>query len=211
VKPRVHHRGAFGPTVPAACRGSYGTPRAPAVPGASVSLLSPLGAIAAAGTSDAEGAFRFDAVPSGSYVLTADSPGFATGRLAVRVEADRAREALAVDRQPEEFRDQVTVTAIPGRAAALEDVAQRVNVIDEEEIALRAKAALARAASEEVGLHLQRTSPTIAGVFVRGLLLLEAVQFRKMVSGRMVSCATGSTTTTRTRRPSRAGWKTDDS
>jgi hypothetical protein len=48
-----------------------------------------------------------------------------------------------------------------------------VNVIDEEEIALRAKAVLAQAASEEVGLHLQRTSPTIAGVFVRGLLLLE--------------------------------------
>jgi hypothetical protein len=77
-----------------------------------------------------------------------------------------------VDLLPEEFRDQVTVTAIPGRAAALEDVAQRVNVIGEEGIALRAKAVLAQAASEEVGLHLQRTSPTIAGVFVRGLTVL---------------------------------------
>ena len=71
--------------------------------------------------------------------------------------------------QPEAFHDEVTVTATPGRADALEDVAQRVNVIGEEEIALRVKTVLAQAASEEVGLHLQRTSPTIAGVFVRGL------------------------------------------
>jgi outer membrane receptor protein involved in Fe transport len=139
------------------------------VPGVSVSLLSPLGAIAATGTSDAEGAFRFDAVPSGSYVLAADSPGFATRRLAVWVEAGVAVEGLAVDLQPAAFHDEVTVTAFPGRAAALEDVAQRVNVIGEEEIALRSKAVLAQAMSEEVGLHLQRTSPTIGGVFVRGL------------------------------------------
>ena len=139
------------------------------VPDAGVSLLSPQGAIAATTRSDAGGAFRFEAVPSGSYVLAAGSPGFATRRLAVRVEADRAVEALTVELQPEAFRDEVTVTATPGRAAALEDVVQRVNVIGEEKIALRAKAVLAQAASEEVGLHLQRTSPTIAGVFVRGL------------------------------------------
>ena len=139
------------------------------VPGASVSLLSPQGAIAATTRCDPAGAFRFDAVPSGSYVLTAGSAGFATRRLAVRVGADRTVEALAVDLQPEAFREDVTVTATPGRAAALDDVAQRVNVIGEEQIALRSKAVLAQAASEEVGLHLQRTSPTIGGVFVRGL------------------------------------------
>jgi outer membrane receptor for ferrienterochelin and colicin len=139
------------------------------VPDAAVALLSPQGAVAATTRSDVAGGFRFEAVPSGSYVLTAGSPGFATRRLAVRVEAGGAADALAVDLQPEAFRDEVTVTASPGRAAALEDVAQRVNVIGEEEIALRSKAVLAQAASEEVGLHLQRTSPTIAGVFVRGL------------------------------------------
>ena len=139
------------------------------VPGASVSLLSPQGAIAATTRCDRAGAFRFDAVPSGSYVLTAGSAGFATRRLAVRVGADRTVEALAVELQPEAFREEVTVTATPGRAAALDDVAQRVNVIGEEQIALRSKAVLAQAASEEVGLHLQRTSPTIGGVFVRGL------------------------------------------
>ena len=38
-----------------------------------------------------------------------------------------------------------------------------------DEIALRAKAVLAQVANEEAGLHLQRTSPTIGGIFVRGL------------------------------------------
>ena len=146
-------------------RGPGGAP----VPDASVSLLSPLGAIAAAASADASGVFRLDAVPPGSYVLAAGAPGFATRRLALRVEADRALEALEVELQPEAFREEVTVTATPGRAAALEDVAQSVNVIGEEAIALRAKAVLAQVASEEVGLHLQRTSPTIGGVFVRGL------------------------------------------
>ena len=94
------------------------------VPGASVSLLSPQGAIAAATRSDAAGAFRFDSVPSGSYVLTGGSPGFATRRLALQIEGGRAVEALAVGLQPEAFHDEVTVTATPGRADSLEDVAR---------------------------------------------------------------------------------------
>jgi hypothetical protein len=50
-------------------------PEGAPVPDASVALLSPLGAIAATARSDAAGAFLLDAVPSGSYVLTAGSPG----------------------------------------------------------------------------------------------------------------------------------------
>jgi hemoglobin/transferrin/lactoferrin receptor protein len=140
-----------------------------AVPGASVALLSPTGAIAATARSDDAGAFRLDAVPAGSYVLTAGSPGFATRRLAIQLEENRAVAPLTVGLAPQAFQEEVTVTATPGRAEALGDVAQRVNVIGGEDIALRVKAVLAQAASEEVGLHLQRTSPTIAGVFVRGL------------------------------------------
>jgi outer membrane receptor protein involved in Fe transport len=44
-----------------------------------------------------------------------------------------------------------------------------VNIIDADEIALRAKSAVVEAASEEVGLHVQRTSPVMSGIFVRGL------------------------------------------
>jgi outer membrane receptor protein involved in Fe transport len=139
------------------------------VPGASVSLLSPLGSVAATARSDEGGGFRLGGVPAGSYVLAVEQLGFATRRLAVRVDAAARVGPIDVELQPESYRDEITVTANPGRAAALEDVAQRVNVVDEEEIAWRAKAVLAQAASEEAGLSIQRTSPTMGGVFVRGL------------------------------------------
>ena len=137
------------------------------VPAASVSLLSPQGAIVASGRADAEGAFRFTAVPSGTFVLLAEAAAFAPRRLAFK--AEDGASALEVVLQPEAFKDEITVTASPGRAEALESVPQRVNVIGEEEIAFRAKAVLSQVANEEVGLHLQRTSPTMGGIFVRGL------------------------------------------
>jgi hemoglobin/transferrin/lactoferrin receptor protein len=161
-----------GPTLVAEGEVVSGVVRDPAgsaVPGVEVALLSPQGAIAASTRTETDGAFRLEAVPPGSYVLVAESSRFAPRRLAVRVEAGRAVEPLPVDLQPVAFRDEVTVTATPGRAAALEDVAQRVNIIGEEKIAQRSKTVLAQAANEEVGLHLQRTSPTLGGVFVRGL------------------------------------------
>jgi hemoglobin/transferrin/lactoferrin receptor protein len=156
---------AFPGSVSGVVRDPAGLP----LPGASVSLLSPLGSIAAAARSGKAGEFRLDAVPAGSYVLAVEFRGLATRRLALRVDPGRPAEPLAVEMHPETYRDEVTVTATPGRAAALEDVPQQVNVIGEEEIALRAKAVLAQAASEETGVQLQRTSPTVAGVFVRGL------------------------------------------
>jgi outer membrane receptor protein involved in Fe transport len=138
------------------------------VAGAAVTLQSAQGAVAASARTGADGSFRLEAAP-GSYVLAAEQPGFATRRIAVRVESGRTLEGVAVELRTETFREEVTVTASPGRADALEGVAQRVNVVGEEELALRAKAVLAQAAAEEVGLHVQRTSPTIGGVFVRGL------------------------------------------
>jgi len=154
---------------PASVSGVVRDPAGVPLAGAAVSLLSPLGSSVAATRSDKAGEFRLDALAPGSYVLAVEFPGLATRRLALRVEADRPAEPLAVALQPEIYRDEITVTATPGRAAALDDVPQQVNVIGEEEIALRAKAVLAQAASEETGLQLQRTSPTVAGVFVRGL------------------------------------------
>jgi hemoglobin/transferrin/lactoferrin receptor protein len=135
---------------------------------ASVSLQSTQGAIAASARTDREGAFRLSGVPNGSYVLVAESSGFAPRRIPLRVDSEGV-SGLVVGLQPEAFHDEVTVTASPGRAEALEQVPQRVNVVGEEEIAFRAKAVLVQAANEEVGIHLQRTSPTMGGIFVRGL------------------------------------------
>jgi outer membrane receptor protein involved in Fe transport len=148
--------------------GSVKDPLGAFVVGAKVTLLSPQGAIQAAELTDATGGFRISGIPAGTYVLVAEAPGFAPRRLALRVDS-AGKQGLEVALRPEAFHDEVTVTASPGRAEALEQVPQRVNVIGEEDIALRAKAVVAQVASEEVGLHLQRTSPTMGGFFVRGL------------------------------------------
>ncbi len=147
--------------------GTVKDPSGAVVPGASVALLSPQGAIAASELSDERGRFTFNSVRSGSFVLVAQARGFAPRRIALKVQ--RAALELEVALQPEAFHDEVTVTASPGRAEALESVPQRVNVIGEEDIALRSKTVLAQVANEEVGLHVQRTSPTMGGIFVRGL------------------------------------------
>jgi outer membrane receptor protein involved in Fe transport len=46
---------------------------------------------------------------------------------------------------------------------------QPVTVIDAADIATRAKEVVAQAVAEEPGVHLLRTSPTMAGIYVRGL------------------------------------------
>jgi len=66
-------------------------------------------------------------------------------------------------------REEVTVTADPGQVADADRLSQQVNVIGQEEIAERTKALVSQVAQEEVGVHLQRTSPTVAGIYVRGL------------------------------------------
>ncbi|NWG12295.1 MAG: TonB-dependent receptor [Acidobacteria bacterium] len=68
-----------------------------------------------------------------------------------------------------QLREQVTVTADPGAAESVESISRSVNVINREKIRERAEAVLAQVAAEETGIHLQRTSPAIGGVYVRGL------------------------------------------
>ena len=147
--------------------GTVKDPTGAVVPGSSVTLVSPQGAIAASERTDERGAFRFPPVRSGTFVLVAEARGFSPRRIALKIEGGSLDLEVAL--QPEAFRDEVTVTASPGRVEALESVPQRVNVIGEEQIAFRSKAVLAQVANEEVGLHLQRTSPTMGGIFVRGL------------------------------------------
>jgi hemoglobin/transferrin/lactoferrin receptor protein len=134
---------------------------------ARVSLMDPHHAVLATARTDGEGAFSFFDLAPGSYLLLTDSPGLAVRRTAVTVGRDPARVDVVLDLSP--LSEEVTVTANPGRVESVDAVSQPVSVIGPEEIALRSKSVLAEVAAEEVGIHLQRTSPTIAGIFVRGL------------------------------------------
>jgi len=137
------------------------------VRGAQVSLRDAQQAVLGTTRTDAQGAFSFRGLASGTYLLLAESPGLSGRRTAVTV--GRALAVVELVLEPPRLSEEVTVTANPGRVEGVDAVSQSVNVISLDEIGARAKAVVAQVANGEVGVHLQRTSPTIAGIFVRGL------------------------------------------
>ncbi|MFN2454278.1 MAG: TonB-dependent receptor domain-containing protein [Pyrinomonadaceae bacterium] len=118
--------------------------------------------------SDATGQFTFDNVPAGTYELRVDKQSFGSRRLSAQASPGAtANLSVVLDVAP--ISDQVTVTAETGQALDKDRVAQQVNVISDDALRQRTTAVLAQVADEEVGVALQRTSPTIGGIFVRGL------------------------------------------
>lgn len=116
--------------------------------------------------SDSDGAFQFSTVPRGSYALVAQTQSIPEQRFALQVDTDVEIE-LILELSPLEER--VTVTADSGRVGDRDRISQQVNIIGVEQLQLRTKAVLAELGEEEAGLKLQRTSPTIGSVYVRGL------------------------------------------
>lgn len=139
-----------------------------AVVDARVWLVNTQQAVLRSARSDASGAFRFDDVPPGTYEVRVARADFDHRRLPVRVVAGETTN-VTVTLEVNRVSERVTVTAETGQVVDRERVAQQVNVISESDIAQRTTAVLAQVADEEVGVNLQRTSPTIGGIFVRGL------------------------------------------
>ena len=136
--------------------------------GARAYLIGPHQSLVATGETDAQGRFRLTDVPAGSYVLRIVRKDFASRREPVQVsEGETATVAVTLEVAP--ISEHVTVTAETGQALDPARVAQRVNIIPEDRIIQRTTAVLAQAGTEEPGLALQRTSPTIGAIFVRGL------------------------------------------
>ena len=139
-----------------------------AVVGARVYLVNTQQAVLSSAEADAQGGFRFADVPPGTYELRVKRGGFDDRRLAVSVTAGGEAEA-AVVLEVSRVSEEITVTAETGTVQDRARVAQQVNVVGEGAIRQRATAVLAQVADEEVGVSLQRTSPTIGAVLVRGL------------------------------------------
>jgi len=118
--------------------------------------------------SDAEGRYRFENVASGSYFVTASRADFSSQSRAVQVTAGGASEVNLV-LEINQLSAQVTVTAETGLAEDKNKIPQQINVVTQDAILQRTTAVLAQVADEETGVSLQRTSPTIGAVLVRGL------------------------------------------
>jgi hemoglobin/transferrin/lactoferrin receptor protein len=132
---------------------------------ADVTLRTAQQAVVATTQTDAQGRFKFEDVARGSYLLVVTAPGLAERRVAVQAGEGALDVTLGVGAMHQE----VTVTGTPGRIESTQGAAQSVVVIGADELERRAKSVVAQAAEGSPGVHLQRTSSTISGIFVRGL------------------------------------------
>ncbi len=139
-----------------------------AVADAAVSLLTAQRAIISTTTTDAEGRFTIAEVGSGTYLLKVVLRGFEESNTAITVRQANV-ENVEVTLEVGVLTEQVTITTNFGAVESIEAISQQVNLISEREIQERAKSIVAQVAVEEPGIHLQRTSTSLSGIFVRGL------------------------------------------
>ena len=139
-----------------------------AVVGATVSLLHQQQAVVGSTTSDANGNFTLDRVLPGEYQLKVLSFGFTDFRKAVTVSANSI-STVSISLLVNQVNEEVTVSAEAGQVVDAREIDQRVNIIPERKIMDRAPEVVAQVVDEEPGVNLQRTSPSLSAVFVRGL------------------------------------------
>src|SRR5688572_10631315 len=138
------------------------------VSGVEVSLQLPNQAVARATVTDAKGNFTLDDIAPGTYQLVVEHTGFLPFRSAVQITSgDTKQVPVVLEVNP--VAASVTITAEAGQIASTRDIATQVNVIDEQKILERAPEVVAQVVDEEPGVNLQRTSPSLSAVFVRGL------------------------------------------
>lgn len=139
-----------------------------AVDGASVSLQLANQAVTRAAVTEEGGKFALDNVAPGTYQVVLERKGFITYRAAVQI-TPGATKHLDIELEVTPIAEQVTITAEAGQIASTRDVDTAVNIISERSILERAPEVVAQVVDEEPGVNLQRTSPSLSAVFVRGL------------------------------------------
>ena len=138
-----------------------------AVSGAEVTLVLAQSVLRTT-TTGADGSFTLDNLAPGSYAIVVKHSGFGQARTAVQLSSGEKKDVnLALEVNP--LSEEVTVTAEAGLVANARALAQPVNVINNNEILERGTEVVAQIVDEEQGVNLQRTSPSLSGVFVRGL------------------------------------------
>jgi hemoglobin/transferrin/lactoferrin receptor protein len=138
------------------------------VTGARVALINSQQVSLGLTETDGSGNFRFQDIPAGAYLIMISRPDFSRQRVAAQVTEGETTE-LSVTLEVSQLTEQVTVTAEAGQVTDARSIAQPINVIDERRILERAPEVVAQVVDEEPGVNLQRTSPSLSAVFVRGL------------------------------------------
>lgn len=156
------------PSTTPAIRGIVVDPDNRPVENAQVSLSDAQNATVRTSQSDRLGAFEFSNIPPGTYALSVSVSGFSPQHRSLRYSRDQNLE-IRIELKLAALVENVTVTAEAGLVGGVQASPQQVTVISEEDIRQRATSVLAQVAAESIGAALQRTSPTIGGIYIRGL------------------------------------------
>lgn len=130
-------------------------PQGRSVPGASVTLVSHSGTAGAGVTSDSAGAYRFQGLPEGDYLIRVEAAGFATflaEDIYLRAGASEWRDVVL---QIAGLRQQVVVTA-SSTPQIPEEVSKAVTVIDQADAETRDNSSLSEAVNLTPGLRVQQ-------------------------------------------------------
>lgn len=136
-------------------------PEGAAVPGARIELRGPVQKVVIA---DKHGVFEAVGLDPGEYTIVTVAAGFGVDKRTVTVPS-----AGDLDIRLSVAEAAVTVTAEIGQSTDRLNVPQSVGILDNSKIHFRAPATMAQVAEVEAGVRMQKTSPTIGGIFVRGL------------------------------------------
>jgi len=142
--------------------GTVSDPNGAVIAGARVGLR---GAAAQTVVTNKGGFYTFDRLPPGDYQLKISADGFAAQTRSFLLSADNQIHDIRL----EIGESRLTVTAEIGQETERRNVPQAVSIVDDSEISRRSTAVLAQAVEGEAGVRMQRTSPTVGGVSVRGL------------------------------------------
>ncbi|HXD32828.1 MAG TPA: TonB-dependent receptor [Pyrinomonadaceae bacterium] len=137
------------------------------VTGAEVALVYSHGTLKST-VSGNDGSFTFDDVATGTYGLTVVHGGFGKYSTVVYL-ASGEKKDLTVELEVNPLSERMVISAEAGQVADAKLLAQPINLVSEEEILLRAPEVVAQVVDEEQGVNLQRTSPSLSAVFIRGL------------------------------------------
>jgi len=117
---------------------------------------------------DPTGKFTLQAPAPGRYLLVVTARHMGASRTPLSL-ADVDPSPIEIVLHPGSIREEVTVTAAADNVEETRRAGQPVSIIDSEDIATRVTTVVAQAVEGETGVQLQQTSPTMAGIFIRGL------------------------------------------
>lgn len=117
-------------------------------------------------TAGADGTFRFDGVPRGTYLIEAESPRYGHG--IERVVASEPAKPVEVRLDIGAHREEITVTA-SGEARATEELAQAVDVVQGAELAQRLQPQLGETLSAQPGVTSTFFGQGASRPIIRGL------------------------------------------